>query len=155
MEEIMKYLDEAENNYFKLLVIPEDSRERDDIVKFLESRGWSRLDVAKEVFRIAKTIPEDKKRLRMSIELEKWLGSLSGDRYIFENISVLFSPELGKIDPIRLFKYRFSRERRAVLIFPGRIKGEKAEYSLEGRPDHMTMDVSEVICYPTKGGSIE
>jgi hypothetical protein len=151
MEQIMKYLDEAENNYFKLLVIPEDCKEKNDIIRFLEDQGWKRLDITKEVFRIEKDIPRDKEKLRTSIELENWLSNLSGDKYIFENIEILFSPELGKIDPIRLFKYRFCRERIAILIFPGRIKGEKAEYSLEGREDHMIMDVSEVICYPTKG----
>jgi hypothetical protein len=145
--EISKYLDEAEKNYFKLLVIPENIKEKDAILRFLQSNGWASVDIASEVLKVAETVPEEKKRLRIPMELEKWLSNLKTDKCIFENIAILFSPELGKIDPIRLIKYAFSREKRAVVIFPGRIHGEKAEYSLEGKKDHMIMDVSEVVCY--------
>jgi hypothetical protein len=152
MSDIAKYLDAADKNYFKLLVIPEDASEKSEIVGFLRKNGWNSVDVTKEVLRIAEGIPDDKKRLRVPMELEKWLNNLSLDKVIFENISILFSPELGKIDPIRLLKYGFARDRRAVVIFPGHIKGDKAEYSLEGKKDHMMMDVSEVVCYSNKGG---
>lgn len=152
MNDIEKYLDVANKNYFKLLVIPDDVKEKSEIVAFLKKDGWNNIDVTKEVLRIVEGVPEDKKRLRVAMELEKWLNNLKADKCIFENISILFSPELGKIDPIRLIKYGFARERRAVIMFPGHIRGDKAEYSLEGKEDHMIMDVSEVVCYSSKGG---
>lgn len=141
-----EYLSEAAQNHFKLLVVPEEGMDKEEIIGFLQARGWQIYSVTKEFLRILEKIPKEKRRLRGSIELKKWLYKLKGDKFLFDNIDVLFSPELGKIDPIRMFKY-FSRDCKSVLLFPGRIKGRQAEYSLEGKPDHMVMDVSEVLCY--------
>ncbi|WNZ30023.1 MAG: BREX-3 system P-loop-containing protein BrxF [Candidatus Bathyarchaeota archaeon] len=151
MKNIVQYLDAVNKNYFKLLVIPDDVKEKSEIIAFLKKSGWTSIDVTNEVLRIAEGVSEEKKRLRVPMELEKWLNNIVTDKCIFENISILFSPELGKIDPIRLFKYGYARERNAIVIFPGRIRGDKAEYSLEGKEDHMIMDVSEVVCYSGKG----
>ncbi len=139
------HLSEAEQNHFKLLVIPSEIVDEEETITFLKSKGWSVYNVTKEFLRILETVPKDKWRMRGSIELEKWLSSLPGDKFVFHRVDMLFSPELGKVDPIRTFKY-FSRGRRSVLLFPGRIKGQRAEYSIEGKPDHMVMDVSEVLC---------
>ena len=141
-----EYLLEAAQNHFKLLVVPEEGIDKEEIIAFLQARGWQMYSVTKEFLCILEKIPKDKRRLRGSIELKKWLYNLKRDKFLFDNIDVLFSPELGKIDPIRMFKY-FSRDRKSVLFFPGRIRGHRAEYSLEGKPDHMVMDVSEVLCY--------
>ncbi len=140
------YLSEAAQNHFKLLVVPEEGIEKEEIVDLLKAKGWQLFNVTKELLAILERIPKEKRRLRGSMELEKWLHNLKGDKFLFDNVDLLFSPELGKIDPIRMFKY-FSRDNKAVLFFPGRIKGRQAEYSLEGKPDHIAMDVSEVLCY--------
>jgi hypothetical protein len=145
----MDYLNVAADNHFKLLIVPEECQERDQILRTLQANGWRRFDVTKEVLKIAANIPKEKRLIRLSLELKAWLNNLQGDKFLFANIGILFSPELGKIDPIRLFKY-FSRGRQSVLLFPGRISGQKAEFSQEGKPDYMTMDVSEVVCYPTR-----
>ena len=145
-----EYLSEAAQNHFKLLVVPEEGIDKEEIITFLQARDWEMYSVTKEFLRILEKIPKEKRRLRGSMELKKWLYNLKKDKFLFDNIDVLFSPELGKIDPIRMFKY-FSRDRRSVLFFPGRIRGRRAEYSLEGKPDHMVMDVSEVLCYLEEG----
>ena len=145
-DKLAAYLSEAEQNHFKLLIVPESAINKEKMIAFLKTKEWQEFNVTKEFLDILKDIPKEKMRLRGSIELEKWLQNLKGDKFIFYNIDMLFSPELGKIDPIRLFKY-FSRNHRSVLFFPGRIRGSRAEYSLEGKPDHMVMDVSEVLCY--------
>lgn len=140
------YLSEVGYNHFKLLVVPEEAVDKDRVTTFLVARGWHVYNVTKESVQVLEKIPKEKRRLRGPIELERWLSNLKGDRFLFDNIDVLFSPELGKIDPIRMFKY-FSREHESILFFPGRIRGAQAEYSLEGKPDHIVMDVSEVLCY--------
>lgn len=140
------YLSEAEQNHFKLLVIPGEGADKEEIIAFLKARGWQEYNVTKEFLRVLMDIPKEKRRIRGPIELEKWLCNLKGDKFIFDNVDMLFCPELGKIDPIRMFKY-FSRDHRSVLFFSGRIRGPRAEYSLEGKPEHSVMDVSEVLCY--------
>ena len=141
-----EYLSEAEQNHFKLLVVPEEGVDKEEIIASLQARGWHVYSVTKEFLRIVENIPKKKRRLRGSIEFKNWLYNLKKDKFLFDHIDVLFSPDLGKIDPIRMFKY-FSRDHRSVLFFPGRIRGRQAEYSLEGKPDHMIMDISEVLCY--------
>jgi len=140
------YLSEVGHNHFKLLVVPEEAVDKDRVTALLVAKGWHLYNVTKESVQVLEKIPKEKRRLRGPIELERWLSNLKGDKFLFDNIDVLFSPELGKIDPIRMFKY-FSREHESILFFPGRIRGAQAEYSLEGKPDHIVMDVSEVLCY--------
>lgn len=140
------YLSDAIQNHFKLLVVPEEGVNKEEIITFLKERGWQFYNLTQELLVILDKIPEEKKRLRGSIELEKWLRSLEGDKFVFDNIELLFSPEIGKIDPIRMIKY-FSRDHSAVMFFPGRVRGKQAEYSIEGKDDYMIMDVSEVLCY--------
>lgn len=141
-----EYLSEAAQNHFKLLVVPEEGIDKEEIIAFLDGRGWRKYSITKQFLSILEKIPKEKRRLRGSIELDKWLHNLRGQKFLFDDIDILFSPELGKIDPIRMFKY-FSRDRRVVLFFSGRIRGRRAEYSIEGKPDHIVMDVSEVLCY--------
>jgi hypothetical protein len=140
------HLSELGYNHFKLLVVPEEMVDKERVAAFLAAKGWHSYNVTKAAVQILDKIPKEKRRLRGPIELEKWLSRLKGDKFVFDNIDVLFSPELGKIDPIRMFKY-FSREHESIVFFPGRIRGAQAEYSLEGKPDHIVMDVSEVLCY--------
>ena len=140
------YLSDAGQNHFKLLVVPEEGTNKDEIIEFLKGKDWRLYNITQELLVILERIPKEKRRLRGPIELEKWLRSLDGDRFVFDKIELLFSPETGKIDPIRMIKY-FSRDHHSVMFFPGRVRGKQAEYSLEGKEDHMIMDVSEVLCY--------
>lgn len=59
-----------------------------------------------------------------------------------DNVELLFSPELGKINPVDTFK-RISRQRQVVLALPARRHGAYAEYSTLGREDHMRMPLEE------------
>jgi len=61
-----------------------------------------------------------------------------------DNVEILFSPELGKVNPVDTFK-RISRQRVVVLAIPARRQGGFAEYSTVGREDHMMMPLSEYI----------
>ena len=61
-----------------------------------------------------------------------------------DNLEILFSPELGKINPVDTFK-RISRERVVVLALPARQHGGYLEYSQMGREDHMQMSIEEYI----------
>ena len=70
--------------------------------------------------------------------------SPDGRPLLVDNVEILFSPELGKINPIDTFK-RMSRQRPLVLALPARRQGAYAEYSLLGREDHMRIPLEDHI----------
>jgi hypothetical protein len=59
-----------------------------------------------------------------------------------DNIEILFSPELGKINPVDTFK-RISRQRVVVMALPARRQGDSAEYSQIGRDDYLRIPLEE------------
>lgn len=79
-------------------------------------------------------------------EIDQLCGEFSpDDRPLFiDNIELLFSPELGKVNPVDTFK-RISRQRPIVLALPARRDGSYAEYSTVDRPDYMHMEIGEYI----------
>lgn len=64
--------------------------------------------------------------------------SSDGRTLLVDNVELLFSPELGRINPVDTFK-RIARQRLVLLALPARRQGAFAEYSALGRPDHMLM----------------
>jgi hypothetical protein len=69
--------------------------------------------------------------------------SPDGRPLLIDNVELLFSPELGKINPVDTFK-RVSRQRPVVLALPARLQGAYAEYSTIGRDDAMLMPLEEL-----------
>ncbi|MCB0191462.1 MAG: BREX-3 system P-loop-containing protein BrxF [Anaerolineae bacterium] len=63
---------------------------------------------------------------------------------LIDNIEILFSPELGKLNPIDTFK-RISRQRPVVLALPARRVGNHAEYATIGQADHLKMSLAEFV----------
>ena len=68
--------------------------------------------------------------------------SPDGRPLLVDNVELLFSPELGKINPVDTFK-RISRQRPVVLALPARRQGAHAEYSLLGREDYMRIPLED------------
>jgi hypothetical protein len=68
--------------------------------------------------------------------------SPDGRPLLVDNVELLFSPELGRINPVDTFK-RVSRQRPVVLALPARRQGMHAEYSALGRADHMLMPLED------------
>jgi len=68
--------------------------------------------------------------------------SPDGRPLMIDNVEVLFSPELGRVNPVDTFK-RISRERPILLALPARRSGSAAEYSTIQYQDHMTMPLDE------------
>ena len=61
-----------------------------------------------------------------------------------DNLEILFSPELGKINPIDTFK-RIARERPVVIALPAYRQGSSAIYSSSGHEDYVVMPLEEYI----------
>jgi len=68
--------------------------------------------------------------------------SPDGRPLMVDNIEILFSPELGRINPVDTFK-RVSRQRPVVLALPTRRLGSRAEYSVLGHKDHMSIPLED------------
>ena len=74
-----------------------------------------------------------------------------------DNVELLFSPEVGCLNPVDLFK-KVSRERLVVLSLPCRLVSQaqphiRAEYSEPGRPDQMSLDLSGVAVIDLSEGT--
>lgn len=85
-------------------------------------------------------------------EIDRLCDELSPDgRPLFvDNIELMFSPELGKVNPVDTFK-RISRQRPIVLALPARRVGNYAEYSTVERPDYMHMGIGDYIVINLEG----
>ncbi len=68
--------------------------------------------------------------------------SPNGEPLLVDNVELLFSPELGKLNPIDTFK-RMSRQRPVLLALPARRVGNHAEYSRLGQADYLKMALEE------------
>jgi hypothetical protein len=64
--------------------------------------------------------------------------SPDGRILLVDNVEMLFSPDLGKINPVETFK-RMSRQRPVILALPMRRQGDTIEYSTLDRADHMSI----------------
>jgi hypothetical protein len=64
---------------------------------------------------------------------------------LIDNVELLFSPELGRLNPIDTFK-RISRERPVIVAIPARRVGNTAEYSTLGQADHFKMPLEKFAC---------
>ena len=59
-----------------------------------------------------------------------------------DNLEILFSPDLGKINPIDTFR-RISRERAIVIALPAIRQGQMAIYSKFDHADYLAMPLEE------------
>lgn len=77
--------------------------------------------------------------------------SPNGEPLLIDNVEILFSPELGKLNPIDTFK-RISRQRPVVVALPARrVGGNHAEYATLGQADHLRMSLEEYVYLEIEG----
>lgn len=70
--------------------------------------------------------------------------SLNREPLLIDNVEILFSPGLGKLNPIDTFK-RMSRQHPVVVPLPARRVGRYAEYAKIGQADHLRMSLAEYV----------
>lgn len=136
-------LEENFNNYYKMLVIVDNNNQYEQIISKLSFKGWSCYDVTKHVISLMEEIPENKRKVRIGSKIKTWFNELP-DKVILYNTNILYSPELGRINPIGAFKYK-SRTKEIIIFVEGHVFGDRIQYSEYGRPDFVEMDVSELI----------
>jgi len=137
------YLEQNRTNHYKMLVIVDNNHQHEKIINALQNEGWTSYDVNENILKIIENVPENKIKVRIGSKIKEWANKLP-DRVILYNTNILYSPELGKPNPVAAFKYR-TRDRECILILEGSVSGNRIQYSEYGKEDHVEMDVSELI----------
>ena len=137
------FLEQNRTNHYKMLVIVDNNHQHDKIINALKNDGWNSYDVEENILKITENIPESKIKVRIGNKIKDWSNNLP-DKVILYNTNILYSPELGKLNPVGAFKYR-SRDRECIVILEGSVSGNRIQYSEYGKEDHVEMDVSELI----------
>ncbi len=130
-------------NHYKLLVIVDNNNQHQNIIDALKDDNWSAYDVTKNIIEMTKNIPENKIKLRIGEQIKHWVKSLP-DKVILYNTNFLYSPELGRLNPVGAFKYK-ARDKEIIVFVEGHTSGDRIRYSSVGRDDYSEMDVSELI----------
>lgn len=136
-------LEQNSSNYYKMLVIIDNAKQYEKITAVLEPQGWQAVNVTEHILELVERIPESERKLRIGRVLKEWFKKLP-DQVILYDTSILFSPELGRLNPVGAFKYK-SREKEIIVIMNGQIYGERVRYSEPGRADFAEIDLSELI----------
>lgn len=137
------YLEQNRTNHYKMLVIVDNNHQHEKIINALQNEGWTSYDVNENILKIIENVPENKIKVRIGSKIKEWANKLP-ERVILYNTNILYSPELGKPNPVAAFKYR-TRDRECILILEGSVSGNRIQYSEYGKEDHVEMDVSELI----------
>ena len=136
-------LEQSKTNHYKMLVIVDNNKQHEKIIRELQDDDWTAYDVTNKIVSLADEIPQAKLKLRIGDKIKKWFYELP-DKVILYNTNILYSPELGRLNPVGAFKYK-GRSKEIIVILEGHISGDRIQYSTFGREDYCEMDVSEVI----------
>jgi chromosomal replication initiation ATPase DnaA len=79
-------------------------------------------------------------------EIDQLCNELSRNEQplLVDNVEMLFSPQLGQVNPVDTFK-RVSRQRPIILALAARRDGNHAEYSTLGRSDYLRMEIGDYV----------
>ncbi len=136
-------VEQNRSNYYKMLVIVDNAGQYEKIVEVLHPQGWQAFNATDYILEMLEHIPEKERRVRIGRMIKEWVKELP-DKIILYDTNILYSPELGRLNPVGAFKYR-SREKEIIVIMNGQIYGQRVRYSEPGRDDYNEMDVSELI----------
>jgi len=144
-----------EQEYHKLVLLVGDfsSGKTQLMRRVCDEMGGAYLNVNLELTRQLLTIDARTYTTKASDLLKDLCDAQELDAPLFlDNVELLFSPEVGRLNPVDLFK-KVSRERVVVLSLPCRLTGRtRAEYSEPGRRDHTSLDISGVTVIELEGG---
>lgn len=136
-------LEQNRNNYYKMLVIVDNARQHEKLTEVLTAQGWQVFNVTDHLLQLIERVPEKERKLRIGRIIKEWVRALP-DKVVLYDTNILYSPELGRLNPVGAFKYK-SREKEMIVIMSGQIYGERIRYSEYGREDFCEMDISELI----------
>lgn len=138
-------LDENRTNHYKLLtIVGINPPKYETIIQYLKNNEWEVYDVEDKVFEIADDMPFQKVKLRIGREIKRWVRSLD-NKVVLINSNILYSEDMGKINPFSAFKYSMRSDREGVLFLDAKLKGNMAIYSTPDRPDYQEFELTDVL----------
>lgn len=145
MYQLERLIKESNNNHYKLLtLVGNEENKRDQIAEYLQAKGWVLYDVEEVVLNLVEDLPPAKIGVRLGGMLDEWIKERE-NRIVLTNTSILFSPELGQVNPVESFSYAMRGDKSAVLFLEARLRDDKAVYSTPDRDDYAVVDLSKVI----------
>ena len=143
--DIKTLINESRTNHYKLLTIVGNNPSRANLIlEYLKKEGWQVHDVEDTIINISEEMPYDKVKLRIGREIKRWVQSLS-NHIVLINSNILYSKEMGKINPFNAFKYNMRGNREGVLFLDAKLKSNLAVYSTPDRPDFQEFELSDVL----------
>lgn len=138
-------LDENRTNHYKLFtLIGNNPPKAESILEYLKSKDWQVYDVEEKIFEISEGIPHEKIKLRIGREIKRWIRNLENN-IVLINSNILYSEDMGKINPFNAFKYSMRSNREGVLFLDAKLKGNMAIYSTPDRPDYQEFELTDVL----------
>jgi len=135
----------AAHDYHKVVIVVGDFRSGKTrlVRKSMEEIGGAYLNLNLELSDQLLAIDPQRYATQASVLVEDLCQAGDPRCPLFvDNLELLFSPEVGRINPVDLFR-KISRTRVVVMVLPCRLLArDRAQYSEPGRPDHMILDLS-------------
>ena len=103
-------LEQNRSNYYKMLVIIDNARQHEKITDALAPLGWQSFNVTDHILELVERIPENERKLRIGRVLKEWFKELP-EQVILYDTSILFSPELGRLNPVGALNTNHGRKK--------------------------------------------
>lgn len=125
---------------YKVIIVNQKSNK---YLKEIEELKIKTINLDFELSQIVKDLsPEEKSNESWDL-LKNYFSNLNDKILAISNIDYIFSPEVGRLNPVHNFNY-FSRDHQIfILVLNARRRGNNLIYSNEGMPDYIEMDISE------------
>lgn len=143
MKKLPDILQLTQNNYYKLLAIVGDGGKKEKILHYLSKNDWQVYNLDNEILKLTENIQEELLAFEAKSILKNWLRHLP-DQIVFDNTSILYSPEMDYPSPIDAFKYH-TRTKTIILFLEGEILGHKLIYAEPGRRDYCEVDLTDIV----------
>jgi hypothetical protein len=140
MNPLKQLLQDIKDQYHRIIIINEE--DADTYKKFCNDNKIQIINLSAKLSELTVNLPADEKTMEAWDKLKEWMSCQKDTILAFDNIDYLFSPEVGRIDPIKNFNY-YSRDKQIIILF---IKARKRNnlliYSEEGNEDYIELDIT-------------
>lgn len=145
MNDFKQLIDNAKEQYNKLIIVNDEkteSHDPDKYKKYCKEHKIELYDLSVELAQLLADIPENDRDQEAADKLRELFHKMEAEVIAFENVDYLFSQEVGKINPINTFNYLTRRKKVIILFIKAKKRNNLLIYSEEGSPDYMELDIS-------------
>lgn len=142
-ERLLKAIKSASNDHFKLIIISGGfkSGKTHLLKKLAIDFEYLYLNLNLLLSKKLLQINEDSYVTQSQDVIKEIFDDLNDKIILVDNIELLFSKEVASLNPVEVFK-NLARDKLIIMSLPGKLKGDKIEYSTLDRIDYKLMDVS-------------